>query len=401
MKKIYAVYVLCFFLFNVYGQNNQIVIGKIDTLRSEILNEERQIWIHVPEGNYDGSLRDRKYPVVYLLDGNAHFYSVMGMINQLSSVNGNTVVPKMIVVGIPNTNRMRDLTPTKTESRPASGGGEAFMAFIEKELMPYIDANYPTESYRTFVGHSLGGLTVMNAWLEQSELFDSYVAIDPSMWWNNRRLLNKIKDTDLDDTYKRKSLFLAIANTMAKGMDTLGVQKDNSPNTNHIRSILELNRYLNKNSDKQLSYNSKYYENDSHGSVPLIAEYDAFHHIFDFYNLRLTQEDYTNPEIDFADKIKTHYTKLSEVYKRIIKPSEAYIENFGRRFMERQQFKKAEDLFKLNVLNYPLSDVVYTALGDLYVAKEDNKKAIEYYKKAVVLNKDSSSKRKLEQLMNN
>ena len=285
MKKVSIIYLLYFCFYSVNGQNNQIVIGKVDTIASKILNEQRKIWIHVPEGNYDGAIKDVNYPVVYLLDGNAHFYSVVGMINQLSSVNGNRVCPKMIVIGIPNTNRMRDLTPTKMESRsPTSGGGDDFMAFIENELIPYIDANYPTDGYKTFIGHSLGGLTVMDTWLDKPELFNSYVAIDPSMWWNNRRLLNKIKSTKLNNTYKRKSLFLAIANTMSKGMDTLSVQKDTTSRTNHIRSILELNSYLKKNSQKQLLYKAKYYKNDSHGSVPLIAEYDALHHIFESKN---------------------------------------------------------------------------------------------------------------------
>src|ERR1700742_152953 len=90
------------------GDGNQIVIGKIDSLYSKTLGEERKIWVHVPNGAPGGS--KQRYPVVYLLDGDAHFPSVEGMIQQLTEVNGNTVFPNMILVGIPNTNRLRDLT---------------------------------------------------------------------------------------------------------------------------------------------------------------------------------------------------------------------------------------------------------------------------------------------------
>ena len=121
-----------------------------------------------------------KYPVVYLLDGDGHFTSVVGMIQQLSSINGNTIAPKMIVVGIPNTNRMRDLTPTPEEditSRESHdngpGGGKRFMGFLENELMPHIDGNYPTSPYRMYIGHSLGGLTVISTLLKRPDLFNS------------------------------------------------------------------------------------------------------------------------------------------------------------------------------------------------------------------------------------
>ena len=106
-----------------YGKIN---IGSIDTIQSKILNESRRLWVHVPNMQPNSGER---FPVVYLLDGDAHFPSVVGMIQQLSTVNGNTVVPQMIVVGIPNTNRMRDLTPSKDLSMNEpnmSGGGDAF-----------------------------------------------------------------------------------------------------------------------------------------------------------------------------------------------------------------------------------------------------------------------------------
>src|SRR5258708_3207726 len=94
------------------NNSNNIVIGKIDSLYSQTLGEERKVWVYMPHGDNGPSASGQRYPVVYLLDGDAHFSSVMGMIQQLSEINGNTVCPDMILVGIPNTVRMRDLTPT-------------------------------------------------------------------------------------------------------------------------------------------------------------------------------------------------------------------------------------------------------------------------------------------------
>jgi len=166
-------------------KDEPIEFGKWVSIYSELLEEERTLMVYVPEGP-----KESKYPVVYLLDGDGHYYSVAGMIRQLSTTNGNTVLPKMIVVAMPNTKRTRDLTPRKGDpSHPdtdsamvaTSGGGKKFMAFMEKELIPYVEANYPTLPYRTFIGHSLGGLLVMHAWLYHTQLFNAYIAIDPSM----------------------------------------------------------------------------------------------------------------------------------------------------------------------------------------------------------------------------
>ena len=95
--------------------------------------------------------------------------------------------PDIIVVGIPNTDRSIDLTPTHVVDAPddsTSGGGENFISFIEKELMPFIDNKYPTEPYKILAGHSSGGLEVMQAFAHHTNLFNSYIAIDPSIWWD-------------------------------------------------------------------------------------------------------------------------------------------------------------------------------------------------------------------------
>ena len=118
--------------------------------------------MYIPASATDLSFAKRHYPVVYLLDGDAHFYTVAGMIRQLSEANANTEFPEMIVVAIPNTNRTRDLTPTHVDrvsgmsdrEAASSGGGEKFLSFIEKEL----NSKNPTTRKKAQFANNMRGI---------------------------------------------------------------------------------------------------------------------------------------------------------------------------------------------------------------------------------------------------
>lgn len=408
MKKTLFILLLAITYFGAYSQSgNKVVIGTIDSIQSKILGEQRKIWVYVPDGEPGGIYEKQRYPVVYLLDGDAHFYSVVGMIQQLSQVNGNTICPEMIVVGIPNTDRTRDLTPTHivsdlpmmdSASSVNSGGGEKFISFIAKELIPYIDSLYPTEPYRMLIGHSFGGLTVINTVIHHTNLFNSYVAIDPSMWWDNGMFLKETKSALATKDFKGTTLFLGIANTMPDGMDTLSARTDTTLDTKHIRSILELNSYLDKTKQNTLKSKSKYYNDDNHGSVPLIAEYDALHFIFDFYPLKLTRPEYMDMNKDVISKIEKHYENVSNHLGYKVKLPESMINGMGYQKLGAKNYEIAEYLFKLNIANYPESANTYDSLGDLYDAKGDKKNAIDNYKKALSIKVMPETKAKLEKL---
>lgn len=381
-----------------------IVIGKIDSVQSSILGEKRKIWVHVPDGAANSKER---FPVVYLLDGDGHFSSVVGMIQQLSTINGNTMCPKMIVVGIPNTDRTRDLTPTHIDADPpfmdstfskTSGGGENFIAFMEKELMPHIDAKYPTATYKMLIGHSFGGLAVMQTFVHHNDLFNSYICIDPSMWWDKEKLLNQAQKVLLEKKFEGKSLYLGIANTLEDGMDIKKVQKDTSQETKHIRSILKLQAAFERNKLNGLNYRGKYYPDDTHGSVPLIAEYDALRFFFDFFPLKFTMMDFTDSTGALADKYQNHFARLSERMGYQIKPDEGEINYMGYDFLGRKMYKTAERLFKLNVENYPESYNVYDSYGDYFMAVKDKKNAILQFKKALSIKENEGSRKKLTEL---
>ena len=408
MKHLLSLLLVLSFCRGLFAQtDNKIVIGTIDSINSTILHEQRKIWIHVPESYNEGIYASQRYPVVYLLDGDAHFFSVVGMIHQLSTVNGNTVVPEMIVVGIPNTDRTRDLTPTHIDAAPpfldsaaskTSGGGERFMSFIEKELMPHIDSLYPTEPYKILIGHSFGGLTVMNTLINHPDLFNAYIAIDPSMWWDQEKLLKQSKSVLAKHDYKGKALFLAIANTMSPGMDTTTVKKDTSGVTAHIRSILELNKYLKYYNKDGLTYKSKYYKDHNHGAVPLIAEYDALHFIFSYYSLQLSFDDFMNMNASTVEKIKKHYGNISAHFGFKVPVPESFTNQLAYQELGMKRDAPAKALFEMNIENYPQSFNAFDSMGDFYAATGDKTKAIENYKKALSLKEFPETRKKLQDL---
>ncbi len=395
---------------NLFAQNKDIVIGQIDSIQSEILGESRKLWIHVPQGADKEIFTPERYPVVFLLDGDAFFSSMQGLIQQLSFVNGNTLCPKMIIVGIPNTNRWRDLSPSRpslgddpfmnAEMIAQTGGGENFIAFIEKELIPYIDSKYPTEPYKMLVGHSLGGLMAVHTFFHKPELFNAYVAIDPSMSWNKKKLLLEIKKKKLGKKYENRSLYLGIANSDTEEKDSLTIRNDQTPWTEHTRSIFEFHDIMKSQRDK-LNYRAKFYPADDHQSIPFNAQYDAFRYIFRSHKFKLTAVDYMFPNSNIAEKLETHYQELSSFFGYEKKPGEDYLNSMAYQFMNMKQYPKAEQLFLLNIKFYPKSFNVYDSIGDLYELKGEREKAIENYKKAIKLNpKSAYTKEKLEELEN-
>ena len=389
-------------------KNNLVIIGKTDSVRSKILNEERTVWIYLPTG-YNAATKQR-YPVIYLLDADWNFAAFTGMVHELSEVIGNTVVPPAIIVAIPNTDRTRDLTPTNAMSGPdgksvpdfkTSGGGEKFTSFIQTELIPHIDSAYHTAPYKMLIGHSFGGLTAMNIIINHTDMFNDYIVIDPSMWWDSRKLLTQAAEAFKQKKFEGKNMFLAIANTMPYGMDTLRVQKDTSGTTAHIRSILLLKNILQQNAANGLHWSYKYYNEDSHGSVPLIAEYDGLHFLFSFYNFPpgfQTSLMDKNAKIDLEAAFSDHYANISKHLGYKMLPPEDMLNGTAYYLLQNNLPERAYAAFNLNIKNYPNSPNVYDSMGDYYDHQKNKAKAIEYYTKALKIKENPDTRKKLEKL---
>ena len=210
--------------------------------------------------------------------------------------------------------------------------------------------------------------------------------------------LQTVKTALAKKDFTGTTLYMGIANTMDSGMDIKRGRRDTGLQTRGIRANFELDEFIKNKKPKGLRYASKYYPDYAHGSVVLITEYDALRFIFEKYQLNLYNKDILDPNAAFAKKIERRYHDISNLYGYEVKPPEAEINTWGYRFMQRKQFKKAEDFFKMNVANYPESFNAYDSYGEFFVALGDKAKAIEQFKKALTIKEDAATRNKLNKL---
>lgn len=168
-------------------------LGVTETIHSTVLGEDRLLNIALPQGYHPDSAA--RYPVIYLLDGGAgeDFIHIAGLA-QFAAFEWVGWLPPSIVVGIGNTDRKRDLTHPTTiakdkASYPSTGGSGAFMQFLAQELTPFVEAHYRTTGTRTLIGQSLGGLFATEVLLRMPHLFQHYLIISPSLWWDDGSVL--------------------------------------------------------------------------------------------------------------------------------------------------------------------------------------------------------------------
>lgn len=357
---------------NTYAQNSeQISIGSKHLIQSEILSEGREYWISLPTSYKQKEISYKKYPILILLDGKVHFHAVSGMVNHRSS--GNTdkrEIPEMIVVALLNVNRERDFTPDKiiTKRENKTGGGDKFLAFIEKELIPQIERDYRTVPYRILVGHSLGGLITIHAYMQESTFFNSFIAIDPSFGtWDNDKMDNKI--VDLSEDVLGRPLFIATANWGKRNLRN---------RDRHIRFYEAINSRFQK------EFNAKqfYYEDKNHSSVPLPAIYDGLSYIFKGYNQSFR-------EVKSVSVLTNIFEKLSIRNSFKFHPPEELVNRIGYNFLRSsnlEEKKKSLEFFILNSKNYPESFNVFDSLGDAQFQLGFEEEAINSFKKSLELN---------------
>jgi hypothetical protein len=207
------------------GKPSPIVIGQSFTLRSRVLGTPRKVNVYVPPGYARG---EQRYPVLYVLDGGEaqDFHHISGL-GQLGTLSG--AIAEVIVVGIETRDRPNELTFATRDPRyaaqwPTHGASADFRRHIAEEVIPFVESRFRTSGDTALIGESLAGLFVVETFLRQPALFDHYVAISPSLWWDSRSLSREAGALLARHDDAKRTLFLAIADeggTMQDGMDRL------------------------------------------------------------------------------------------------------------------------------------------------------------------------------------
>lgn len=353
-------------------------------IESQILKEKRKILVSLPKYDLSDKLGPQKFPVIYVLDGESMFDYVSSMVNFLSIAKGNDVLPKSIIVGIPNTNRDRDLTPYPIQGLPESGGGSLFADFLAQELQPYIKKNYPTLDYRTIIGHSYGGLFTLYSLYERPELFDNYIALDPSF----QELKRDQPDGFEAPQYKGKQLFVGIANFAGILSDT-GAKPSNI-NTSHLEELIKWTQRLKKREDLSLQVWPAYYKNDDHASLCVEATYDALRALFSWYHLDLLELKLEAENgVDIKQKIIAHYKLVSQKMGEQIVPEEEFVNKVAWACLRFPETTKA--LLQLNLKNHPTSFNAKASIGKFYQFTKQRDSAIFYFEEALKIRTDEQT----------
>lgn len=232
---------------------------KSDSIQSEVLKQNRKLSIFLPEG-YDNN--ETKFPVIYVLDADGRDQHTVPTARFLSL---NNKMPKAIVVGVFNIDRNHDFLPDSSQSVTTGGGADNFVQFFKKELIPYIDKSFKTESFNVLVGHSFGGVFVMHALLNDPDLFDAYIAIDPSFWYKNKMQVKSAQNEFFKTKNWNKTIF--ITGREGGGMKDMG--------------ITPMGKILKSSAPKGLTWKVVAYPNEDHGSIPFKSVYDGLRFIFD------------------------------------------------------------------------------------------------------------------------
>lgn len=271
MMRFIAVLLLAFCATVSFGQTQKpFVLGVIDEIQSVELGEKRILNIYLPEGYKPEEAT--KYPVVYLLDGSADedFIHIVGLyqFNNFAWINR---VPKSIIVGIANVDRRRDFTfPTtiaeNLKRSPTSGKSSKFIAFIEKELQPYIEKKYKTDNSKTIIGQSLGGLLATEILFKKPNLFNKYIIISPSIWWNNGSLLETKSEVLQKEFSQKTDIYIGVGK---EGLTPPPVNRVMEVDANLLADKLK------KSESKTLTVYFDYLPQEDHATITHQAVFNA------------------------------------------------------------------------------------------------------------------------------
>lgn len=341
-----------------------IAIGERFKMESAVLGETRTIFVHRP-ADYD--LSTARYPVLIVLDGGDDFRHASTTADFLADAGR---IPQMLVVGIPNTDRDRDLIPVARGSggnAPSAtrGGADRFLEFITKELLPRLDRDYRTQTYRILVGHSNGGLFALHALTAAPGVFKGFVLASPALGVEDAQLLREFGQF-LDD---RKDLSASVYLATANESDLLS-------------GNWELSSRLQARAARDTHWTFAYrnHPEESHGTITLRAVYDGLGFIYDGWSV---PDAFALYEKGGQAAIEKHYADLSARFGVTIPVPPGVLLAPVYPLYRARRTEEAERVILRDLELYPDHLSGLLTAGRLYYDRGDMEKARDYLTKAL------------------
>ncbi|RMD85497.1 MAG: alpha/beta hydrolase, partial [Calditrichaeota bacterium] len=354
---------LVLYINTMFGQE-QIAIGQKYVIHSNILHQDRPIIVSLPK-NYNPS--KSHYPVLYLTDGLQNIWHVVGTLEVLTRTGS---VPPMIVVGIESKSRLKDFTITASANHPGSGGGKNFLKFIEKELIPYVESKYSTNSFRVLEGHSLGGLFTASVLLNRPDLFNAYIVMSPAMWWNGEELTKKAEKFFMSHHILDKAIFFGVG-TYESGTE-YGMRKE-------LKNFVDV---ITKYQPQKLRFTIKEIEKEGHMAAPLLSNYYGLKFVFSDLAFPKSLLDNYNNQAFWA-----HEKMIMSKYGNAAKQSAEYYVALATSLREGKRYSEAITVLIRSVEAYPFDVGLMNYLANTYELNGNYNAAINIYKNAIVVSK--------------
>ncbi len=345
-------------------------------LQSKMLDETRTILVRTPASYAAGT---RAYPVLYMTDGDRQIGHTAAVIDFLAREGR---MPEVIIVGINNTDRTRDLTPTKLETMaagngqrfpvPTSGGGDRFLDFISMEVLPYVEKNYRTQPYRVLAGHSFGGLFAMHTFLTRPELFNAVIAVSPTLTWDDRYIYRRASEWVKKASDRPVTLVVSVGNE--------GQELD--------REFDALKALLQKSGPKPLSFEAVRFADEDHGSVVLPTHYAGLRKVFEPFRFVLGPPT-DDPKTLYA-RARDHYAKASARVGFTLPVPEQTVNAIGYRLLQAGHVQEAVEVFRANAEAWPESANVYDSLGEAQERAGALDQALTSYRRAAAIGKTTN-----------
>jgi predicted alpha/beta superfamily hydrolase len=337
-----------------------VVIGEKFQIESKVLAETRSYVIHTPDSYKSGK---EAYPVLVLQDAENNFAYTSDAVHLLSA-NGR--IPAMIVVGINNTDRVRDMTPTKPATgfggaawTGSAGGADKFLAFIADELLPTIDRNYRTRPYRVLIGHSLGGLFAVYTLLNRPKVFKGYIIGSPSLWWEDQVLVTAAQPFFAAHQDVQADIYMSMAN---EGGTMLG-------------GAWKLSAALEEAKLPNVRWQFKRYPEEEHGTISYISTYEGLQAIFAGYRIADSVALFEEGGLPAFER---HYAEVSKRMGYTVPvPSRAYGDALSE-LSNRGRFAEAGEIGKKMLEQDPKNTWALSALAEVAAKQKDDARAIGY-----------------------